>query len=691
MPGTGYQLELDIALTDYGNGNVPELPSPDDRFIILIGDGSTWTPSNILREYNNTGSPFVYDTISNTGVHLVFPLDSFTGIKQIAFYGESTVSNADNDFFVDNVMIRQTPAGAPNHVALASPLDGATGVDPENAVVSWTPALEGGTPAYYEVYVGENPIDPGSDYYGEYFYETTNNSLNLSDQSDITLGFGTTWYWAILPFNSDGLSPDPDSPELMVWDFTIAPDPTITSLPYEEYFDSVTAPALPYGWSAYINSTSTSAVVATYNSTTYAQSAPNSVRLYNPSDAAADLRLITPPIDLGRSLSQIKMKFFARSSTAGYPILVGTVSATDESGVFTQIQSIALTATKTEYEVSFADYIGTDQYICFKHGLGGTSRSLYVDNVRLIELLPVDLAATGITSPGILEAGNSYDFTVTVYNEGTAPVNSYNVNLKRYGDDMLASVAVTDPIAPGTTAQIVVPWTPSVGGAFQIFGEVVAPGDGNPVNDETTLRDVYILDNTMDVIAVGDDATTTSGYYVPINLYYRNNVSEELYFTDEMHLQSGTITAIVYKNTSTNAREDKAIKIWMAHTTATDLSGGWLPSANYTLVFDGLVDFPAGVNYIVIPLTTPFAYTGGTLATRVYRVFDSGSITSTEKFYYTTMPLTVRVPDTCKTTAPFTIHGTLCRWHYPELFPKHLVYSSKRGDGDRCYPERIRL
>lgn len=638
MPGAGYQLEFDMGLTDYGNGNVPEVPSPDDRFIVLIGDGVTWTPANVLREYNNTGSPYVYDTISNLGEHLIFPLDSYTGIKYIAFYGESTVSNADNDFFVDNVMIRLTPAGAPEHVTLVAPVDGATGVYPESTTLTWTPALTGGTPAYYEIYVGADPIDPGIGYYGEYFYESETASLDLSAQSDIDLAFGTTWYWAVLPYNSDGLAPDPDNPAFMVWDFTIIEDPTIVALPYEEYFDSVTAPALPYGWTGYVNSTSTSAYVRTYNSTTYAQSAPNSAYLTNSADTAADLRLITPLIDSTIPLNTIKMKFYARSGSAGYPLLVGTVSATDGTGVFTQLQSIALTATKTEYTVSFADYVGTDQYICFKHGLGGTSRSLYVDNVRLIELLPVDLAALSVTGPAILVAGTAYDYEITVYNEGTTTINPYEVQLKRIGDDMYASVTVTEDLAPGATAQITIPWTPATGGVYQLYGKVVATGDGNAANDETPLKEVYVLDNTMTVIPVGDDATTTSSTMLPVDMYYRNSVTEELYFTDEMHLQSGNITALVYKNTFLNERPDKAIKIWMAHTTVTDLSGGWLPTLDYTLVFDGTVDFPSGVNYVVIPLDTPFAYTGGTLATRFYRVFDSGALSSSDKFFYTTNP-----------------------------------------------------
>jgi len=640
MPGAGYQLDFDIALTDYASTN-PISSDPngttgvDDKFIVLIGNGSTWTPANIVRQWDNAGSPYVYNDIPNTGLHVTLPLDSYNGIFYVAFYGESTLSNADNDFFVDNVTVRQTPAGLPDHVTLNSPVDGATGLDPENVILTWTPALTGGTPDYYEVYVGESPIDPGIGYYGEFFYETDNTVFDLSAETDITLAYGSTWYWAILPQTTGG-APDPEDPAFMVWDFTLAPDPTITALPFTEYFDSVIVPALPWGWSSYINSTSTSAYVRT--TTSYPVSSPNSVYLTNSTDASADLRLISPPINLGRSLNQIKLKFYARSSTAGYPLLVGTVSATDGTGVFTQMQSITLTATQTEYTVSFADYVGTDQYICFKHGLGGTSRSLYIDNVQMIQLQPVDLAATSLSGSGLIQAGVQSTYTITVFNEGTAIQNSYDVNLKKHGDDMLASIHITDPLAPGASAQHTLNWTPSLGGNYQIYGEVIVAGDGSAVNNITSEKSVVVVDASMTLVSVGDDATTTSGYYIPINLYYRNNVSEELYFTDETHLQSGIINAIVYKYTGTNVREDKAIKIWMAHTAVTDLSAGWLPIDNYTLVFDGLVDFPAGVNSIVIPLTTPYNFTGGTLATRVYRVFDNGAETSTEKFYYTTNP-----------------------------------------------------
>jgi hypothetical protein len=641
MPGAGYQLEFDLALTDYANAN-PISSDPngttgvDDRFIVLIGNGSSWTPANAVREWNNTGSPYVYNDIPNTGLHVTLPLDSYSGVYYVAFYGESTVSNADNDFFVDNVMVRQTPAGLPDYVTLNSPADAATGIDPANVLLGWTASLAGGTPEYYEIYVGADPIDPGTGYYGEYSYESTNPFFDLSAQTDITIGYSQTLYWAVLPFNGGATpqSPDPNNPAFMVWSFTTAPDPAIVALPYEENFDSVTAPAMPWGWSAYASSTSTSAYARTYNSSTYAYTAPNSVYMTNSSDAAADLRIVTPPISV--PMNSIKLKFFARGSSTGYSLLVGTVNAPDGTGVFNQIASIPLTAVQTEYTVPLSGYLGTDNYICFKHGLGGTYRSIYIDNVQLIEIVDNDLVAISLTGPSYGDTVTPLSYTLEVMNDGLLSQSSYTVQLLSVDTrTVLYTENISTTLDPSTTAQHTLTWTPSAGGIYNVYGKVILTGDQTPANDETGTKTVYIIPSGADVLLVGNPDTTTKAATLPANFYYKNSVTETLYFNDETHLASGTIDALVYKNNFISNITGKPLKIWMAHTAVTDLSGGWLPALDYTLVFDGTIDLPSGINEVVIPLTTPFAYTGGTLAVRVNRPIDTVFYNTNDHWYYT--------------------------------------------------------
>ena len=97
-------LSFDIALTIYNT----ELPiddtcaQEDDRFIVLIYADDEW---QILREWNNSGSQYVYNEIPYDGENVSIDVSAYNGKKvRIAFYGESTVSNnGDNDLHIDNV------------------------------------------------------------------------------------------------------------------------------------------------------------------------------------------------------------------------------------------------------------------------------------------------------------------------------------------------------------------------------------------------------------------------------------------------------------------------------------------------------------------------------------------------------------------------------------------------------------
>ncbi len=111
IPGAGYELKFDLGLTAYGSTSaVTAGGQPDDKFMVVISDSPMMTNPTVLKEWNNTGSANVYDAISNTGENHIIDLDAYVGTKYIAFYGESSVSNGDNDLFVDNVTVRETPA-----------------------------------------------------------------------------------------------------------------------------------------------------------------------------------------------------------------------------------------------------------------------------------------------------------------------------------------------------------------------------------------------------------------------------------------------------------------------------------------------------------------------------------------------------------------------------------------------------
>lgn len=132
IPASGYELKFDIAFTDYGATVSPVAgEQADDKFIVFIDDNPNMSSPTILREWNNTGSPYVLDNVSNTGETHTIDLDAYTGTVYFAFYGESATSNGDNDFFVDNVTVRETPLNGvltvnPNPVECGSTFIGFT-------------------------------------------------------------------------------------------------------------------------------------------------------------------------------------------------------------------------------------------------------------------------------------------------------------------------------------------------------------------------------------------------------------------------------------------------------------------------------------------------------------------------------------------------------------------------------------
>lgn len=108
---TDYELVFDVSLNKWNTANPPDMNGTDDKFAIVISTdgGLTWSAANTLRLYDNAGSPFVYNNISHTGETVVINLSDYSGVVKIAFYGESTLSNADNDIYVDNVTVQEIP------------------------------------------------------------------------------------------------------------------------------------------------------------------------------------------------------------------------------------------------------------------------------------------------------------------------------------------------------------------------------------------------------------------------------------------------------------------------------------------------------------------------------------------------------------------------------------------------------
>jgi len=104
---------------------------------------------------------------------------------------------------------------ATGHVVLTYPADNAANLHPQTVELGWQPPLNTPAPLYYEVFASTDP----DNLFDGYFFETADPALALSAQPGVDLGYGTRWFWGVLPVAEDHTSPDPESPGFMVWSF----------------------------------------------------------------------------------------------------------------------------------------------------------------------------------------------------------------------------------------------------------------------------------------------------------------------------------------------------------------------------------------------------------------------------------------------------------------------------------------
>lgn len=98
--GTAYQLEFDVALTDFGNTAATSFDADDTAAVVISTDnGMTWSDANVLQMWTAGNEP------SATGDRIVIDLSAYSGVIKIGFYTKSSTSGQDNDFFIDNFAI----------------------------------------------------------------------------------------------------------------------------------------------------------------------------------------------------------------------------------------------------------------------------------------------------------------------------------------------------------------------------------------------------------------------------------------------------------------------------------------------------------------------------------------------------------------------------------------------------------
>ena len=253
--------------------------------------------------------------------------------------------------------------------------------------------------------------------------------------------------------------------------------------------------------------------------------------------------------------------------------------------------------------------------------LAGANTPTYLDN---------DLMATGITGNPTPTMGAVSTCSVFMMNIGNNEATNFTVELFDGADVNIGSTDVAS-LAAGEMTTIDVDWTPVTVGMGTIYAVLNFAADEDTDNNQTDDFGVDVQSSGTVVVTIGEG--TESTYFVPACYFYKNSVSEQIYYAEELQV-GGVLMAIDFFYNFVDVPVVSDLNVWIGETTLTDLSGGFIPSTELTSIYSGPFDYAIGVDgFIHIPLATPYAYGGGNLVVLVQRPMDTEYYSSSDKFY----------------------------------------------------------
>ncbi|WP_223599932.1 GEVED domain-containing protein [Chryseobacterium sp. GVT01B] len=381
-------------------------------------------------------------------------------------------------------------------------LQAVSGITANSALVSWT-----GSAASYDVYHSTSNTTPASTvtptYPGVTGTSTTIGGLNSNT---------TYYYWVRSNCNTaTGQS---------VWSFagTFKTACSTFTVPYTENFDTTNTGSssntnAPSCW-AYLESASFAGYG--YVTTTSNYSAPNAYYMTNSTATTGSQMLVAPPT-VNLSDGTKRVRFYAKGGGSNYTLLVGTLSNPADPASFTPIGSpIALTTTHTQYTVNIP--AGSDLQLAFKHGLGGTSRSIYIDNIT-VQNIPSCLEPTAATSSNVTTNAAMIGWTAP----SSVPANGYEVyySTTNTAPDATTVLNATNSVTSTTTSAPLSSLSADTN-YYAWVRSVCSGSDKSIWSEVTAFRTGYCLPSSASQNSWLSDFSSTGGL---INMAYSSGSS----------------------------------------------------------------------------------------------------------------------------------------------------------------------
>lgn len=252
--------------------------------------------------------------------------------------------------------------------------------------------------------------------------------------------------------------------------------------------------------------------------------------------------------------------------------------------------------------------------------------SAQITNIVIEEVSETDLQAVSLSGFTAVPKGEATVYQVEIMNRGGSAVSDYAVSLADADGNELASKTFTDEIAAQSTDTVTVEWTPTQQGKTTVYANVTVKSDANADNNRTESGlDVTVLgEGKWHHVADGTD----KGGFTPFRLYSANSTAMTIYKKEEIAAEDGQkVEGIMYYYSifQNNPLKDCPVKIYMANTELADWSEGSIAQDGWTLVYDGTMSCPVGLDAVALIFDKPFTYTGCNLAVMSVQTSEGGN------------------------------------------------------------------
>ena len=322
---------------------------------------------------------------------------------------------------------------------------------------------------------------------------------------------------------------------------------------------------------------------------------------------------VTPRFD---DLSDLYVNFWVYRPYSYARLEVGVMTDPSDTSTFTHIEDCNPTVSQwQEFNVNLSSYTGTGKYVAFRAYGTYSGYTLYIDDITI---QPLTICTDTITN---IRLGNtsSEGFSVA-WEYGFGLVDDATLTLLDENGTVLQTV--TDASSPyaftGLDAETV----------YQVRIDANCSGS---VSASATVITTTLCTNgsSLEISAATTPYSANTTNYSPINHYYNNSYTQQVYTAHELGNMAMSLTSVSFNYTYSSPSNSYTANIYLRHSTDSTDSTLTLVGSSDRLVYQGPINFVTGWNTVVF--SNPFMYDGTSHV--VLTVEVSGAYENSSTYY----------------------------------------------------------